>query len=590
MFPPLPRTAEASASSAIRTARNIVKDVGAKAARKSGGLVELAGCRERDPEKTTHQLLVKKLKLSLPIPLRMLNLPEDPTTGAPREYHCLHLRDWAKYILDSNAWHFLLGLRSPDATRERSIWAEFWERYRSVEAEHPIYSSGFDLSRTAALVAHGDEGRGRRRQAFFVASYHSVLGRGTVASQRVQKKEFLKMCLNMRGHTYVSRLMCGVLPRDVYADNEEVFQALLEVLASEAKFMYEHGVKDRNGDTFRMTVLKNVGDWPYLHKSGSFNRSFNNVQKRATMVRSPAGICHLCQAGQNHCPWEQFTRDLPTWLNTMFVQSPFASKPPFAQVPHSRGKLEGCWMFDMFHCWNLGVGKAYLGSVLALLSEREEASNIDKRFEALSSRYVMWCFENRRTPIIKKITKDMIQWPTLKDYPNGSWFKASLTTVLLDWVLDRGCNEDFSDDELLMCAMRAGDQMRQALQILYQSNVWLDARTAQRASSLGLGFLREYARAAALSHAADRSFFQLHPKHHALHHLFMDLKLSSRSFAWSINPLTWAVPCDEDFISRPSRLSRRVSSTTVILRVLQRYLQSAYTEWIAAGLIVQPQP
>ena len=112
-----------------------------------------------------------------------------------------------------------------------------------MEAEHPIYSSGFDLSRTAALVAHRDEGRGRRRQAFFVASYHSVLGRGTVASQRVQKKEFLKMCLNMRGHTYVSRLMCGVLPRDVYADNEEVFQALLEINSSQLQHRSSSSLK-----------------------------------------------------------------------------------------------------------------------------------------------------------------------------------------------------------------------------------------------------------------------------------------------------------------------------------------------------------
>ena len=493
--------AEASASSGIRTARNVVKDFGLEASRRAGGLVNLARCNARDPEASAHRLLVGKLKLSLPIPLRPLPIEfEDPVHGL-QEVMCLHLRDWARFLIDSNNWHVLCGLPSPDEDRDQAIWSEFWRRFREVEPTHEVFheSSNIDWGRTAALVAHGDEGRGRRRQAFFVASCHSVLGQGTVASERVQTEEpFLKMLLNIRGHTYVTRFLCGVLPRDLYMDNDAVFHSLLNVIVSEASFLWKTGLQSRQGHTYRMVLLKNVGDWPYLHKNGRFSRSFNNFQKRAHLVNAPTGICHLCRAGQAEWPVEQFTSERPSWIDTMFTQSPFLHPPAFAQLPHPPGKLESCWAFDMFHCWNLGTGKSYVASMLALLSEREPFTNIDKRFEGLSSRYVMYCHENRRSPILRKISKETILWTTSNDYPNGSWYKGGLTTLFVDWVLDRAANEDFTDNPLLMCGVQAGLAMREALRIMYQSGVWLDANTASRVSMLGLKFLKQHARAASM--------------------------------------------------------------------------------------------
>ena len=362
--------AEASASSAIKTARNVVKDFGPEASRKSGGaLLALARCNARDPEASTHRLLVDKLKLAIPIPLRPLPLETE------EELMCLHLRDWARFIVESNNWHKLAGLEFPNEKRECDIWEAFWQRFQAIEPTHPVFeaqASGIDLSRTAALVAHGDEGRGRRRQAFFVASVHSMLGQGTVSAERAQAEEpYLKMSLNMRGHTYTTRFLLGVLPKDVYAEQDNVFHALLDVVASEASFLWETGVRGRTGHTYRMVLLKNVGDWPYLHKSGKFNRSFNNFQKRAQLVKDPVGICHLCRAGQNKWPVEQFMTSRPTWIDTMFTQSPFLNTPAFARLPHPPNKLESCWAFDLFHCWNLGCGKSYVASVLAALSARE---------------------------------------------------------------------------------------------------------------------------------------------------------------------------------------------------------------------------
>ena len=68
----------------------------------------------------------------------------------------------------------------------------------------------------------------------------------------------------------------------------------------------------------------------------------------------------------------------------------------------------------------------------------------------------------------------------------------------------------------------------------------------------------------------------------------IELQMQSRSCRFSVNPLVWSVQSDEDFIGRPSRLSRRVSPVTVVQRVTQRYLQGAYAEWVRARLIVEP--
>ena len=592
----MPFPAEATCSSAIRTAKNIVKDIGEQAARASGGLLELAKCNERNAEEATHHLLVGKLGLSLSIPLKPLNPEDHPIAEDDPEYLCLHLSDWARFILKHRCWHILAGLRKPDEQRELAIWREFWQRYRAVEPGHPIFQQeNIDFGRCAAIVAHGDEGRGRRRTAFMVCSFHSCLGFGTNAATTVETetgkrqkvlKDYLKMTTNYKDHTYCTRFLCGVLPKKAYGPGEENLRNLLKVMASEARFMATTGIQDIRGHTYRMCMIKNVGDWPWLHKSGCFSRSFNNSQKHLSVKKNPAGICHLCRAGQIDCPAEDYMTRVPKWKATMFQQSPFAKVPEFAVVPHPPNRLESLFPYDLFHTWNLGVGKNYLGSILAILVQREEASNIEERFETLTSRYIMFCRETQRSPIIFNISKETIQWTSMTMYPSGGWFKGSLTTNLFAWVQHRGRTEDFSDDPLLTRALEGGNAMEEALRLLYEADAWIGSSQAKQIAELGLRFLRRYSEAAKLAHDNNASLFVLMPKLHALQHIMLGLLDQSSSALFAPNPLIWSVQADEDFIGRPSRLARRVSAPTVVKRVLQRYLQAAYKQWVNAGYLI----
>ena len=69
----------------------------------------------------------------------------------------------------------------------------------------------------------------------------------------------------------------------------------------------------------------------------------------------------------------------------MLTQSRFQGPCCLEIIPHCPGKFPDMFKFDVFHTWHLGVGKNFLGGMLALLSELEDGSNVDVRFEQLSA-------------------------------------------------------------------------------------------------------------------------------------------------------------------------------------------------------------
>ena len=220
--------AKASASSAVRVARNVVRDVGESAAASSGGLLELARCQEATAERDTHRLLVKKYHLSLPIPHSQLGKSSNLSLTI------LKLKDWLQFILDFNIWHAVVGLKSPNQIREAANLKEFWRRFETIEPQHPAFdlakSGQICLERTCPLLVHGDEGRGRRRAPVLVTGYHSILGRGIRAAERIRartgntepQRGYLKLQPNFRGHSFVTRYLQAIFPKAAYQD-EQVF-------------------------------------------------------------------------------------------------------------------------------------------------------------------------------------------------------------------------------------------------------------------------------------------------------------------------------------------------------------------------------
>eukprot|EP00435_Cladocopium_sp_Y103_P000747 s1972_g1.t1 len=363
---------QASCRSAIDAARNVVADVGVSSASHSGGLRELARSKDSNSERDCRQIMVKKFGLALPVKRSVLQT-EDPSFKIP----ILKMEDWADFMLQNNCWHVLCGLVRPDPERERAILASFWSKFRTLSPDHDVFkleSAGrLELNNTAPVLLHGDEGRGRKHSAYLVVSFRGLLGRGIHTGERQKcqrgvKKPYLKQLCNYRGHSYTSRFMiAGLRKCDYTGDNAHVFSALMSSCAQQAESVATTGIRDLEGNKRWMVMLHITGDWPWLHKSGQFKRSFHNAQKKKGQ-RVFQGICHECRAGQDDIPFEQIATKRPLWVNTFFEEDPFTQPSPFLVVPHITGKLPSLWTWDFFHTWHLGIAKRFVGSTLALLS------------------------------------------------------------------------------------------------------------------------------------------------------------------------------------------------------------------------------
>jgi len=407
----------------------VVADVGEEAVAKAGGLLDLSKKRPNNGERDCHRLMVRRFHLSLPIPQSFLETKFD--TQIP----FLRVRSWMEFLIQNNCSHIFSGLLQPNLQREGDIWASFWKQYEVQNPSHPIFerarSQKVNLRNCIGILLHGDEGRTKKRSAFLVLNFHSILGRGVAATTGGYKRRYLKLLPNFMGHSYTNRFLVSALPkRDYTGPRSSVFDILLQTVAEELAYVANVGVEVR-GQRYFAFCLGIVGDWPWLAKCG-LDRSFLNVSKHkepngneAGPQRVCRGICHLCNAGQAGWPYEQIGTRSPTWEASVLALSPFGQPSPFAVIPHPRGQLPCLYRFDLFHCWHLGMGKNFLGSILVVLSEKESAGSCEGRFEQLTEKYLKFCKDNHLPAHTQRITRDHLNWPSSSHYPRGDGTKVT---------------------------------------------------------------------------------------------------------------------------------------------------------------------
>ena len=572
-------------------ARDIVGDIGPEAASASGGLQELAGLSLDHSENSGHNLF-KRAGLTLPVP--MTTLGED---DADQNFPIIRLRHWAQFLADTHNLHILVGLQKPHETRERHILTAFWQHYRELYPEHGIFKH-FDanLARpdsTFPVVFHGDEGRSRRRIPFLVTNYHSPIGRGTVSARTTRPQRYIKLRPNFLGATQTTRFLHSAVPRKLY-QKDTVFQAIMEDAANEAVFMVHTGISQAyTNRKVWMCCLNVCGDWSWLHKCGQLCRSYNNVPKKlpnsGVLANVGQGICHRCCAGQDQVPWEAIHQRDPAWLHTRFSESAFVSVPPFCKLHHNPGEEEGLWAYDVFHAYHLGLGKSFVGSCLALLADEQPARNIDDKFKLLEHQFFTWCRANGESPQVTRVTKELIQWPARTDYPNGSWYKASVTTTFMKYLEATLTANVWPGEPMLVKAGEAAVAINRYFRELYNADAFIPPTEAVALAEQGLRFLRRFAWLGSQAMLQGRRLWLLTPKAHILHHLMLeDTLMPAREGKAPMNVLCFSCQQDEDFVGRPSRLSRRTDPRLVSRRCIQRHLESSYAEFVKAGYI-KPQ-
>ena len=93
------------------------------------------------------------------------------------QYPILRLTDWLKYILAEAGGQFVLAGHHVWDTAYRDVFARFWERFRSAEPGHDIYTTKTEEERcrTIPICLHGDEGRGLAKVPVLITNFQCVI-------------------------------------------------------------------------------------------------------------------------------------------------------------------------------------------------------------------------------------------------------------------------------------------------------------------------------------------------------------------------------------------------------------------------------
>ena len=572
----------------IRTAKAVADEV--PAARQSS-IGALARLNSANSERDTHRL-TKKFQLTIPLELSPVQVG-DLTLGF------LRMSSWASFVQDNNLWHHLTGLEAPDHDRCAAIWSTFWTRFKGICPEHEIFKRSdpeFCFSRCCALLLHGDEGVSAKKSAILVVSCHSVLGHGiSTATERKEAAKYEAMRLNYSSPTWTTRFLIGVMPKHVYSndDGEETtcFQDFLRGITQDLKGLFEDGIVNKSGRRWLYCVINLMGDWPWLVKSGTLGRSFYNTAKRASSKAAPKGICHMCMADMDGYPWEDWQSATPKWVASINKKSPFLGTPALLDLPKDPTDLPALWAWDLFHTWHLGCGRTFLSSCIAVLaSSALFEGSIDTRLSTVSDLFENWCKENHCLPQLRRFTKAKLAWMSNADYPHGTWGKGNDTTIIMKWFLEQcskfGDKIQNSGDDLLPLAVEAAAAANRFLSGVYRQEVWIAARDASRLANFGLLFLSKHGQCVRQAFRSNRHLFLQMPNLHRFHHTVLALKWQGERSKYALNPLALASQADEDYIGRPSRISRHVHARTVVRRALQRGLEAAHDKYVEQGLLI----
>ena len=114
------------------------------------------------------------------------------------------------------------------------------------------------------------------------------------------------------------------------------------------------------------------------------------------------------------------------------------------------------------------------------------------------------------------------------------------------------------------------------LAVLYGEGFWIPALRGQRLGEMLRKFLLLYQKSACEAVRRGLNRFPLVPKGHMLAHCAEQMVWEGSRGRWVMNPLSMANQQQEDYIGRPSRLSRRVHASTLHVRVAQRSLLASF--------------
>ena len=543
------------------------------------------------------QRLFTREGLTLPVSIQTLEhaLPDSKLITT---YH-MKPQDWVKHWMDCCP-----ELLSGWCGSASDNFETFWRLYEVEHPQHEVFNvHKGNLRNVVPLLIHGDEGRAVKKTNYLVLSIESPLGsqedpripagckcQSFMASRpdlpiygtckHTVEKKFVdlsrKQLTNFKGHSYLSHWLIFGVGGWIYKKHPKVVSVLLEELATNMKELFEQGVLLRSGETIFGALIGIKGDLDFHEKYMNLTRSYSHLGSKNKIE-----ICHLCRAGHQLFPFEDFSED-PGWATSMYAARPWSvdERPALSTIPFDRNKPEMVIAHDPFHIVKVGVARDVIGGVLIYLLRQGYfdhdgcSREIEERFKRSHSVFAMWCIAEKKRPGLRSFSKRYFNMQNLMSAPWAS-SKASDSRLLLEWLIWylrlQKQHPTLPHDQNLTYMLEVCESTLE-INCLHHHGLWLPRACAQNAYARIMTCLRGYA---FLSRAAIgyriRSFIHK-PKLHALHHIAHRLKSQLSSGAEMVlSPQTFSCDCNEDFIGRVARLSRRVGFRLVDLRVLQRY-------------------
>lgn len=87
----------------------------------------------------------------------------------------LKMADWIKALIRYNPRIILAGHLLEEEIGWKHVFSSFWDIYKTIDPNHPVFNSGIALTNAIPYYIHGDEGRGLRSRPFLVESFQVVI-------------------------------------------------------------------------------------------------------------------------------------------------------------------------------------------------------------------------------------------------------------------------------------------------------------------------------------------------------------------------------------------------------------------------------
>ena len=469
-------------------------------------------------------------------------------------------RDFCTYLLRGRwATKMLAGHRLQDEAGWRAKFERFWEQYRSVDPQCPVFQDhGGSLGTCIPVLLHGDEGVGHRRRPVMQISFGPLLEVGKEALNRL----FLL--------TTCPSKLCSKYNTGTAAVNP-VIDRLLEEVARSMRSCYLAGVVT-DVARFYIVCIGLSGDHIFQSKAFRCNRHHTRN-----------AVCPLCLANTTDMPFEDVEVEDALWTRTVYTSLPWSRPPPLQGIPGATRP----WFiqFDLMHVLPHGCGRTYIASVIAMMCgplNLFRGNNKAERMHDAYTYFLAFCEAKHLFPRdMQEFTPENFAWKYNRNFPEIGC-KAADCNMLFQRVIDFLSSTPPEWTEPLQWTYMGCCGFDDFCRLCYRSSdrVFWSRDEARKGYGYLRVFLRSYKALAFHWHKEGWTLYNIVPKmHFACHWLYsLHLFLQSEEL-WTINPGAFATPLMEDFIGVCSRIARTSHPTSVAITTIRKYLVETRRAW-----------